>query len=84
MEMSQWTPETTLSTTSSSTDAGTALLKHLVAIARDLGLREFRAEVLAENRAMLHVFSHSGLPMRQTTSLGITEVYLSLARDRIS
>lgn len=63
---------------------GTALLKHLVAIARDLGLREFRAEVLAENRAMLHVFSHSGLPMRQTISSGIAEVYLSLGSDRPS
>ena len=59
---------------------GTTLLKHLVAIARDLGLREFRAEVLAENRAMLHVFSHSGLPMRQTRSSGVAEVYLSLGK----
>ena len=63
---------------------GTALLKHLVAIARDLGLRQFRAEVLAENRAMLHVFSHSGLPMRQTRSSGVAEVYLSLGSDRVS
>lgn len=39
---------------------GTALMRHLVAIARDAGLRELTAEVLAENTAMLKVFNRFG------------------------
>src|SRR3954469_25760236 len=42
---------------------GTALLRHLAAIAGDAGIHEFVAEVLPDNTAMLEVFEHSGLPM---------------------
>ncbi len=39
----------------------TLLLEHLAAIARSNGITRFTAEVLAENRAMLSVFSRGGL-----------------------
>jgi len=40
---------------------GAALLRHLAIIARAAGLKEFTAEVLPENVAMLRVFEKSGL-----------------------
>ena len=40
---------------------GTALLQHLSSLAREAGLREFVAEVLPENAAMLKVFEKSEL-----------------------
>jgi RimJ/RimL family protein N-acetyltransferase len=39
---------------------GTMLMRHLLAIARDAGLRELIAEVLPENAAMLKVFGGFG------------------------
>ena len=39
---------------------GTALMRHLLAIARKAGLKELTAEVLPENDAMLKVFSAFG------------------------
>jgi GNAT superfamily N-acetyltransferase len=42
---------------------GAALMRHLAAIAREAGLREMIAEVLADNAAMLKVFERSGLKM---------------------
>jgi RimJ/RimL family protein N-acetyltransferase len=39
---------------------GTALLRHLIAIARESRLHELSAEILAENTAMLKVFSRFG------------------------
>ena len=44
---------------------GTLLLKHLARIARSHGLEEFRAYVLAENRAMLEVFENAGFPLER-------------------
>jgi RimJ/RimL family protein N-acetyltransferase len=40
---------------------GAALLRHLVAIAKEAGLRELVAYVLPDNSAMLKVFKKSGL-----------------------
>ena len=42
---------------------GSALMRHLVAIGREAGLRELVAEVLSNNLSMLRVFERSGLPM---------------------
>jgi len=56
---------------------GSALMRHLVAIARAAGLTELNAEVLPDNAPMLAVFSRSGLPMRQTREGGV--VYIALA-----
>ena len=40
------------------------LLGKMVSIAREKGISQFVAEVLEQNRAMLHVFVRSGLPMK--------------------
>jgi len=40
---------------------GTIILKHLIYIARDIGVRTLEAEVLSENTAMIRVFEKSGL-----------------------
>ncbi|HJS63172.1 MAG TPA: GNAT family N-acetyltransferase [Pseudolabrys sp.] len=40
---------------------GAALLRHLAALALEAGLKEFTAEVLADNTPMLKVFERSGL-----------------------
>jgi RimJ/RimL family protein N-acetyltransferase len=54
------------------------ILRHLAGIARDTGLREFVAEVLPENTAMLKVFQRSGLPMRRRHEGGVVHVHLTL------
>jgi GNAT superfamily N-acetyltransferase len=40
---------------------GSTLMRHLAALARDAGLKELIAEVLADNIPMLKVFEKSGL-----------------------
>ena len=57
------------------------MLRHLVAIARQKGVSEFEAEVLAGNKGMLTVFSRSGLPMKQSVSGGTVHVTLSLPKE---
>ena len=57
---------------------GAALLRHLVAIAREAGLLELVAEVLPENIAMLRVFEKSGLPLRKKREAGTVHVTLQL------
>jgi len=54
------------------------ILKHLIHVARDKGLTQFEAEVLSENKAMLTVFSRSGLPMAIKSDAGSLHVTLSL------
>ena len=55
---------------------GAALMRHLVAIARDAGLAELVAEVLPDNIAMLKVFEKCGL--RSTTKHGSGVVHVTL------
>ncbi len=59
----------------------TLLLKHLTLIARQKNISRFTAEVLAQNRAMLQVFRHSGLPMRQANEQDVVHVELSLVGE---
>ena len=54
------------------------ILKHLVLIARDQGLAQLEATVLAHNRAMLAVFQRSGLRMSQKREANVVQVRLSL------
>ncbi len=42
---------------------GSALMRHIAAIGREMGLKELEAEVLADNAPMLKVFERSGLEM---------------------
>jgi acyl-CoA synthetase (NDP forming)/GNAT superfamily N-acetyltransferase len=56
----------------------TLLLEHLVSVARERGLRAFKASALAENRSMLGVFADAGLPMRWQLSEGVVELTFPL------
>jgi acyl-CoA synthetase (NDP forming)/RimJ/RimL family protein N-acetyltransferase len=56
----------------------TLLLEHLVSIARERGLHAFTAETLADNTAMLAVFSGAGLPVRRRSADGIVELTFPL------
>jgi RimJ/RimL family protein N-acetyltransferase len=55
-----------------------SLLRHLVFIAREKGVARFEADVLPQNKAMLTVFSHSGLPMIKQPESGSIHLTLSL------
>lgn len=55
------------------------LLGHLGQIARDAGIREFIAETLPNNTAMLAVFGRCGWPMKSHVSDGAVHVSLDLA-----
>lgn len=55
------------------------LLRHLAGLAKESGLGQFEAEVLAENQPMLKVFRHSGLPLKQSRDGSTVHVTLSLA-----
>jgi RimJ/RimL family protein N-acetyltransferase len=54
-------------------------MRHLVAIARHVGLEELTAEVLADNISMLKVFEKSGLRVRTTRDAGVIHVALRLS-----
>lgn len=60
------------------------VLKHLVTIARQRGIAQLEAEVLAQNRAMLSVFRNSGLPMSQTMEGNVVHVTLALVNGATS
>lgn len=61
---------------------GTLLLRHLARIARSQGLEEFRAYVLAENRAMLEVFENAGFPLERHLEGNVIVATLGLAYNR--
>jgi len=56
----------------------TRLLKHFVSLARTQGIAKFEADVLAENKSMLAVFSRSGLPTTLRRDGDTTHLTLSL------
>jgi RimJ/RimL family protein N-acetyltransferase len=54
------------------------ILKHLVLIARDQGLAELEADVLADNQPMLAVFRRSGLAMTLQRQSSVVHVRLAI------
>jgi RimJ/RimL family protein N-acetyltransferase len=56
----------------------TRLMRHLVAIAREAGLRELTAEVLPENTAMLKVFERCGLAATTRREGGVVHIAMAL------
>lgn len=58
---------------------GGLLFRHLVAIARDAGLQQFVAEVLADNAPMLRVFERSGLVSGEKREGAVIHVTMRLA-----
>ena len=53
---------------------GSILLEHLVAAARENGIRRFTAEILPENRKMLQVFSDAGFEVARHFDDGVVSV----------
>jgi acyl-CoA synthetase (NDP forming)/RimJ/RimL family protein N-acetyltransferase len=56
----------------------TLMLEHLAAIARQLGIQRFTAEVLPDNRPMLGVFRAAGFEVSTRFSSGIIDVAFDL------
>ena len=54
------------------------ILRHLVGIARELGISQFEGDVLADNQPMFAVLRQSGLPMQQQQDGNVIHVTLSL------
>jgi hypothetical protein len=50
------------------------MLKMLIRLAKERGLRGFTADVLSSNKAMLKVFEKGGLPVEARVVKGIYEV----------
>jgi len=53
-----------------------ALMRHLIGIARSAGIEEFQADVLPGNLAMLRVFEKSGLEISTARGEGIVHVVM--------
>ncbi|RMI06830.1 MAG: GNAT family N-acetyltransferase [Calditrichaeota bacterium] len=53
---------------------GTFLLRYLIKIARDRGIVGFTADVLADNRPMIHVFHKSGCHLKTCLAEGIYHI----------
>jgi RimJ/RimL family protein N-acetyltransferase len=58
---------------------GSLLLQHLATIGKTQGLREFQAEVLADNHQMIGVLEHSGFPIKRSTEFGVAHALLTIA-----
>src|SRR4051812_22475014 len=54
----------------------TRMLEQLAEVGAERGVRRFDAEVMSDNRAMLHVFSSAGFDVRRETAFG--EAHLEL------
>jgi RimJ/RimL family protein N-acetyltransferase len=61
---------------------GAALLRHLIAIARETGLKELTAAVLPGNIRMLKVFERSGLPLSTKRESQVVHVTLRLLESQ--
>lgn len=57
---------------------GTALLRHIIAVARIAGLHELIAEVLPENKSMLHLFENCGVPVSVSGEPEVVHVTMQL------
>lgn len=60
------------------TGFGTALLRHLAIIAKAAGVKEFQADVMADNYRMIEVLEHSGFKLKRTTRLGVSRLLLAI------
>lgn len=57
---------------------GTRLFDRLIGIARENGIRNFAADVLAENSGMLKIFHRSGMNVTTTTDDGVVRVVMTV------
>lgn len=56
---------------------GTELLAYLTQLAKRQGLHGFTAEVLSENKPMMHVFEQAGFDIERSVSSGVYELTMS-------
>lgn len=56
---------------------GTEILKYLTYLARREGLLGFTAEVLVENKPMLHVFEQGGFDIKKRSDAGVYELHMA-------
>jgi ribosomal protein S18 acetylase RimI-like enzyme len=54
---------------------GAALVRHLLVLGRNAGIKEFVAEVSADTTPMLKVFERSGLAVASTREGGVIRIY---------
>ncbi len=59
---------------------GTELLAYMTYLAKREGLLGFTAEVLAENKPMLHTFEKGGFDIKKTTVAGVCELTMTFKR----
>jgi RimJ/RimL family protein N-acetyltransferase len=57
---------------------GSALLHHLALIGKAAGLREFQADVMANNYQMIEVLEHSGFKLKRTDERGVSRFLLTI------
>lgn len=57
---------------------GSALLHHLAIIGKAAGIREFQADVMANNYQMLEVLEHSGFELKRTNGRGVSRLLLTI------
>lgn len=60
---------------------GSMLLAHLADAARPVGITTFVASTLADNRAMVDLFLHSGFGVTTETSYGVVSVTMAIGPD---
>ena len=60
---------------------GSLLLRHLAIIGKAQGVREFQAEVLADNQKMIAVLEGSGFPFQRSTEFGVDWLLLTIANE---
>jgi len=58
---------------------GSALMRHLVLLARRASLKQLVADVLPENAAMINILKQSGLPAATTRTRGVVHVTLDIS-----
>jgi len=58
---------------------GSLLLQHLAMIGRAQRVREFVADVLADNKQMISVLERSGFPIKRSTDSGVERLLLAIA-----
>jgi RimJ/RimL family protein N-acetyltransferase len=57
-------------------DIGSELLRYLTYLAQRQGLHGFTADVLTENKPMLHVFEKMGFDMQRSIDSGVYELQM--------
>ena len=61
---------------------GTFLLRKLIGIALEMGIKGFSAEVLAENKKMMYVFHKSGYPVEVKLEDGVYSINIDFTKGK--